>query len=84
MKTLTLRNVPDEVVAQLTSIAQETRQSVNRTAVQVMQRSLGLTSSPRRKRDLTSFFGDWSKRQAAEFDKAVAVFEEIDREVWKP
>ena len=84
MKTLTLRNVPDEVADQLAAMAKASRQSLNRTAVQVMQRSLGLTTSPRRKRDLTAFFGDWSAEQAAEFDKAVSIFEEIDGEVWKP
>ena len=84
MKTLTLRNVPDEVVAQLGVIARETQQSVNRTAVQAIQRSLGLLPAPRRKRDLSPFFGDWSPEQAAEFDRAVAVFEAIDAEMWKP
>lgn len=84
MRTLTLRNVPDDVVAQLGVIARETQQSINRTAVQAIQRSLGLSPAPRRKRDLSPFFGGWSLEQAAEFDRAVAVFEEIDPEMWKP
>lgn len=83
MKTLTLRNVPDEVVEQLALIAKETRQSMNGVAVQSIRRSLGLDVAPRRKRDLASFCGDWSKQEGAAFDQAVAVFEEIDAELWK-
>lgn len=83
MKTLTLRNVPDEVVEQLGLIAKETRQSRNGVAVQAIRRSLGFDGAPRRKRDLSSFCGDWNKKAAAEFDHAVAIFEKIDAEVWK-
>ena len=84
MKTLTLRNVPDEVAAQLGLAAREAQQSVNRAAVQAIQRGLGLIPSPRRKRDLSRFFGDWSPEEGAEFDRNVARFEELDAEVWKP
>jgi hypothetical protein len=84
MRTLTLRNVPDDVVAQLGAVARDTRQSINRTAVQAIQRSLGLSPAPRRRRDLSAFFGDWSPEQAAEFERAVSLFEEIDPEMWKP
>jgi len=83
MKTLTLRNVPDEVVDQLVLIATETRQSMNSAAVQAIRRSLGFDARPRRKRDLSAFCGDWTKKEAAEFDQAVAVFEDIDAELWK-
>ena len=83
MRTLTLRNVPDEVVDQLVVIAKATRQSMNGVAVQAIRRSLGLDAAPRRKRDLSAFCGDWTRKEAAEFEQAVAIFEEIDAELWK-
>ena len=57
MKTLTLRNVPDEVVQQLAATAQETHQSMNGAAVMALRRALGLDAGPRRKRDLSAFAG---------------------------
>lgn len=83
MKTMTLRNVPDEVAGQLSVIAKETRQSMNGVAVQAMRRGMGLDAMPRRKRDLSAFCGDWTRQEADEFDRSLAVFEEIDEELWK-
>ncbi len=83
MKTLTLRNVPDEVVEHLSSLARESRQSMNKVAVQAMRRSFGLDAPPRRKRDLSAFAGGWSRKEAAEFDKATAAFGKIDEELWR-
>ena len=41
MKTLTLRNVPNEVAEHLSTLAGESRQSVNATILQVLRRSMG-------------------------------------------
>ncbi len=83
MKTLTLRNVPEEVVDCLADAAKEAHQSMNATAVQALRRSFGLDAAPRRKRDLSSFAGSWTKKDLAAFEKATKVFEAIDEEMWR-
>ena len=83
MKTLTLRNVPEEVVDRLVDLAKETHQSMNATAVQALRRCFGLEASPRRKRDLSAFAGSWKKEELDEFEKATAGFKTIDEELWK-
>ena len=35
-----------------------------------------------KKRDLSAFFGGWSREEAAEFDKNIAECEKIDEELW--
>ena len=83
MKTLTLRNVPDEVVQQLATIAKETHQSMNGAAVMALRRALGLDAGPRRKRDLSALAGAWKKKDFAVFEKATAGFGAIDEELWR-
>ena len=83
MKTLTLRNVPEEVVDRLVGVAKETHQSMNATAVQALRRCFGLEANPRRKRDLSAFAGTWKKKDFAEFEKATADFGKIDAELWQ-
>ena len=83
MKTLTLRNVPEEVVERLTEAAKEARQSMNATAVQALRRSFGLDAAPRRKRDLSALAGSWTRKDLAAFEKATKVFETIDAELWR-
>jgi len=83
VKTLTLRNVPEEVVDRLVGLAEETHQSMNATAVQALRRCFGLEASPRRKRDLSAIAGSWKKEEFEEFEKATAEFSAIDAELWK-
>jgi len=83
MRTLTLRNVPEEVVDHLAGVAKQTHQSMNATAVQALRRCFGLETQPRRKRDLSAFAGSWNKADVSAFAKATAVFETVDPELWK-
>jgi len=84
MKTLTLRNVPDEVAEHLGALAEESRQSVNATILQVLQKSMGGGPMLRKKRDLSAFSGAWSQAEAKSFERATETFERVDEEMWKP
>jgi len=83
MKTMTLRNVPEEVVERLAAIAKETHQSMNGAAILALRRSLGLDAGPRRKRDLSPLAGTWKSKEYRAFEKAVARFSSIDEELWR-
>jgi hypothetical protein len=84
MKTLTLRNVPDEVAEHLGTLAEESRQSVNTTILQVLQNNMGGGPMLRKKRDLSAFSGAWSQAEAKVFERATETFERVDEEMWKP
>lgn len=83
MKTLTLRNVPNEVAEHLASLAKESRQSVNATILQVLNKSMGGQPMLHKKRDLSAFSGAWSRAEAKAFERATETFERIDEEMWK-
>jgi len=84
VKTMTLRNVPDEVVGHIDAVAKETHQSINATVVQALRRYFGVeTSHPRRKRDLSAFAGSWKKLDFDEFENATDDFNKIDEELWR-
>ena len=83
MKTLTLRNVPDELSESLALAAQQAGQSINATAVKALSQSFGLGQSPRKKRDLSALAGTWNKKDEAAFRKATAVFDKIDKDLWR-
>lgn len=84
MKTLTLRNVPEEVVERLVDVAKESHQSMNAAAVQILRRCFGLEANPRRKRDLSAFAGSWTQEDFDEFQDTTADFGKIDAELWQP
>ena len=83
MKTLTPRNVPDEVAEHLSTLAEESRQSVNATILQVLHTSMGGAPMVRKKRDLSAFCGVWSKAEAKAFERATETFKRIDEEMWQ-
>jgi len=83
MKTLTLKNVPDDLAYTLSYIAKEKHQTIGDIAIQAIRQSLAVFQASKCNRDLTAFFGGWSKSDAEEFERNVSVFEQIDEELWK-
>jgi hypothetical protein len=63
-------------------VAKKTGKSINKTIIELLRNSLGLTMPKQKMRDITGLAGTWSKEQADEFSKNVEIFEKIDSEVW--
>jgi plasmid stability protein len=80
---LTLRQIPRPVEEKLRLAAKQTGQSINKTAIFLLRKALGLETPPRRRRHLRHLAGRWSRKQAADFQRNLKIFEEIDGEVWK-
>ena len=57
--------------------------SLNKTAIGVLQRGLGLEPSPKPKLDLSGVVGGWSAEEVEEFERNLQLFEQIDEEVWR-
>ena len=83
MKNMTLRNIPEELSKALEEEKRRRGQSLNKTAIDLMRQSLGLTGSCRRSNGLGQLAGGWSQSEFEEFEKAVAPFEQIDEEMWR-
>jgi len=83
MKTMTLRNIPEELADKIASNAKAQGHSLNATVVNLLSKALGLTPESRKKRDLTNFSGTWSEEDLQCFNSATAEFSKIDNEVWQ-
>ena len=84
MKTMTIRNIPDDVAANLAALAKSSNRSVNATVVGVLARSFAPSSKPVPKVDFSEFCGLWSKEKADAVAKEIEeCFEQIDPAAWK-
>jgi plasmid stability protein len=87
MKAITLRNLPPELAKAVRKEAERKHISINKAVISLLQ---GKTEGQKRKkiskvrhRELDALAGSWSKKEAAEFDKALAIQRSIDPELWK-
>jgi hypothetical protein len=87
MKAITLRNLPPEIEKIVRKEADRQRTSINKAVISLLERK----SEAHKKRkpgikeygDLDSLAGSWTKKEAAEFNKALAAQRTIDPELWK-
>ena len=83
MKTMTIRNIPDEVAAGLKGIADKSDASMNTTVVRLLTDGV----LPRRKKrtvnDFSKYCGGWTQKEYDKFEAAVADCERIDAEAWQ-
>jgi plasmid stability protein len=85
MKQLTLRKIPARVEKQLRVHARKNGLSLNKSAVSLLSKALGVEEPVcyERKRDLSSFLGTLNQKDLKEFEADTADFAKIDREMWK-
>lgn len=81
---MTLRQIPDTVEKKLRARSRQFGQSMNRTAIALLEEALGLKASGGKQRDLSMLSGAWPKSEYKEFQRHIAQFEKIDAELWKP
>ena len=83
MKTITVRNIPDEVATLLKSMAKSSDASINATAVRVL--SNGVLPNPKKlaKNDFSKYCGGWSQKEVDDFEAAIADCEKVTPEDWK-
>jgi hypothetical protein len=84
MNQLTLRKIPLRVERQLRVHSKQKRMSLNKSAVALLSKALGVEDSPapRRKRDLSRFLGSMNSDDAKMFDDNTRGFRAIDPELW--
>lgn len=85
MANISVRGIDDAALRSLKRIAKQRGVSVNRLAVEMLS---GKPANVAAKRpvthdDLDTLAGTWTTRDAREFAKAVASFEQIDETSWR-
>ena len=87
MKQLTFRGFDAALRERIRRLAREEGISLNRAALLLMRRGAGLEDGAKQRDvvgdSLDAFIGDWSEKEAKEFERAVAIFEIVDEEAWK-
>lgn len=83
MKALTIRKVDTRLA---TALARETKRrgtSLNQTVLDLLRRGLGIDPSRSRGNGLEKYAGTWTAEDLAEFEANVAMFDQIDPELWR-
>jgi hypothetical protein len=85
MKTITIRGVDPEMDVFVKKCARENGQSINQWILLSLKKIVGLgkKSNFEKHHDLDRFAGGWDRRELEEFNKNTAVFESIDKDLWK-
>ncbi len=82
MKTMTLRNLPDDLVRELEREKARRGQSLNKLAIDLMKQALGMANGDG-SNGLAELAGNWSEEEFRQFECATAQFEQIDEELWR-
>ncbi len=77
----TLRNIPTHLDRALREVAAKQLKSLNRVAIEALERGVGLTQEAIKYRDLGDFSGSWLEE--SEVDEALADQRRIDPDLWK-
>jgi len=85
MSDLTIRGLDEATAERLRQEATRRGASMNAVVKDLLRCSLGLAkrSPQRRHTDLDALAGTWSEKDAQEFEQAVALFEQVDAELWR-
>jgi hypothetical protein len=78
---LTIRNVPADVASALDREKRRRGKSLNQTVIDLLSQGLGVGRS--RSNGLARLAGRWDEDEFREFERATAVFEGIDEDLWR-
>jgi len=85
MKAVTLRNLPPEVQRAVQKLARQ-KGSLNQAVISLLEESVGVRKkqkAPQQFHDLDKLAGAWTKKEAAAFEKTLALQRKIDSEIWR-
>ncbi|RNC67436.1 MAG: hypothetical protein ED859_14475 [Desulfuromonadales bacterium] len=85
MATMTVRGIDDTISGALKEKARKEDTSVNALVLRLLRESLGIEKKRRNVLydDLDHLAGTWTAQDLAEFERATAVFEKVDEDMWK-
>ena len=78
---MTLRRIPDKVNRKLHEVARKEAKSLNRVALEALERGLGISDEQVEYHDLDDLAGTWV--EDPEFDRVIGEMDRVDPELWK-
>lgn len=82
MKAITIRGVDARLARALEREKKRRGASLNQTVLDVLSQALGVDAADARSNGLRQLAGTWSADEHDRFERATAVFEQIDDELW--
>ncbi len=85
MGAITIRGIDNEIAKALKERAKKEDASINSIVLRIVREALGLKKKRRTViyTDLDHLAGTWDKKDYAEFQRKIADFETIDKNIWK-
>lgn len=83
MKSITIHNLDADLAKAIEEMAASSGLSQNKTLKLLLRKALNLESPQRPKSDFSEFCGLWSSHEAAAFNQAIGIFEQIDEDLWQ-
>ena len=87
MKAITLRNLPPDLAKAVHREAERKRTSINKAVISLLENKADIQKKKKGRKphhqELDALAGSWSKKEAEEFDKALAAQRPIDPDLWK-
>jgi hypothetical protein len=78
---MTLRQIPEKVNRKLREVAREEAKSLNRVALEALERGLGIAEETVEYHDLDDLAGTWIPD--AEFDRVIEGLDRVDPGLWQ-
>ena len=78
--TLTLRNVPSEVAEALERESERSHTPLDETVIALLRQALNVQAQGN---GLAKLAGTWTDEEHERFEKAIAVNEQVDEELWR-
>lgn len=83
MKHLTIRNVSPALAEALEREKRRRQASLNQTVIELLTQALGVGRVGPASNGLARLGGNWSEEEQRQFDRSVAVTEQVDEELWR-
>lgn len=80
---LSIRSVPAPLAKALEAEVRRRRLSLNGTVIQLLSTALGVGEAIPPRNGLEKLAGGWTDADHRRFEKATAVFERVDDELWR-
>jgi len=80
---LTIRGLPDDVAKALQAEKHRRGKSTNQTVIDLLRHALNLGWAPKTGNGLEKLAGTWDEEEFDLFERATAVFEHTDEELWR-
>ena len=83
MKTITLYNLEDRLVARIQNVADQEGNSLGETIKGLLVSALDQKGKDKRKEEFSDLFGIWSQEEFKEFEHSVKDLGEVDPRDWR-